>query len=230
MGLDVNERLRRVLDHVAARRPDAYLFTGDFCAAEPDAAAFALLADYLSELGAPWYVSPGNHDDRALIRQALDLPGQDDEPHHRAVTVNDREFLILDSVPARVDDDQLAWLSDRMIARPNADIVVHHPPLPLGVRFMDEKYPIRDDGRLLKVLLADGRPRRVFCGHYHSHRTVTHANVTVHLCPPTSFFINPDADEFQQDNLPPAYLWLEWTADGSFRAAPTFVPPEKARS
>ena len=230
MDLDVNARLERVLAHVAARQPDAIFVTGDCCAMEPKQEVFHRLRPLLDDLGIPYYLTPGNHDDRRMMRNAFFLDGHGDEAIRGLVRVNDRDFLFLDSSPGRVDDEQVDWLAAALAAYPAADVVMHHPPVPLGVRFMDANYPLHDADRLLDVLLNAPDGRHVFCGHYHSGRTVRHDNLAVHLCPPTSFFIDPDEPEFAQEMLPPAYLWLEWAADGSFRAVPTFVAPPKAQS
>lgn len=223
MGLDVNERLARVLEHAAARDPDAYFLTGDFCATEPRQETFFQLRPILDQLGKPYYITPGNHDDRHMLRNAFFLEGHNDEPIIGLVRVNDRDFLFLDSCLGAVGEDQQAWLSRAIAAYPAADIVMHHPPVPMGVTFMDGTYPLRNPEDLLPILAADGALRRVFCGHFHSGRMVHHGNLEVHLCPPTSFFINPEADNFEQDYLPPAYTLLEWTDEGDFRSIPTYV-------
>lgn len=223
MELDVNERLYRVLNHALARNPDAFFLTGDFCATEPRQETFYQLRPILDRLGKPYYISPGNHDSRRMLRNAFYLEGHGNEPIKGLVRVNDRDFLFLDSCMGEVDEDQQAWLARAIAAYPAADIVLHHPPVPMGVTFMDGNYPLRNTNNLLTILEGNGALRRVFCGHFHSGRMVRHGNLEVHLCPPTSFFINPEADGFQQDYLPPAYSLLEWTDEGSFRAIPTYV-------
>lgn len=224
MGLDVNDRLSRVLAHAAAREPDAFFLTGDFCAAEPVQDVYYRLRPLLDELAVPYYLTPGNHDDREMMRNAFFLEGHNDAPIKGLVRVADRYFLFLDSATGHIDDGQLEWLRTAVARYPYADVVMHHPPILLGVTFMDKKYPLRENGELLDILAADGRHRTVFCGHYHSHRTVTRDRLTVHLCPPTSFYINPDADRFEQQMLPPAYQILEWSLDGALRVIPTYVP------
>lgn len=223
MDLDVNERLERVLAHALSRRPDALFLTGDFCAAEPRQDMFHQLRPLLDATGVPYYITPGNHDDRGMLRNAFFLRGHNDAPVYGLVQVADRDFLFLDSSPGSVDDEQIEWLGRALDAYPDADLVMHHPPVPLGVTFMDNNYPLRDTKPLLNVLSADGRPRHVFCGHFHSGRSVVWNNLTVYLCPPTSFFIDPEPEEFRQEDLPPAYQLLEWSADG-LRVVPTFVP------
>lgn len=226
MGLDVNARLQHVLRHAASLDPDAYFLTGDFCAQEPVQEIYHQLRPLLDALGKPYYISPGNHDDRGMLRNAFFLEGHNDEPVKGLVRVNDLDFLFIDSSHGVVGPDQLKWLAQAIEAYPHAGVVMHHPPVPLGIRFMDEKYPLRETEELLRILTSDGCRRRVFCGHFHSSRTVEYDHLQVHLCPPTSFFLHPSASEFEQVPLPPAYLLLEWTDRGDFRAVPTYVPEE----
>lgn len=223
MGLDVNDRLQAVLDHAKGFNPDAYFITGDCCAQEPVQEFYHQLRPRLDALQKPYYLAAGNHDDRSMMRNAFYLHGQDQEPVFGLIQVKDRNFLLLDSSKGTVDDEQVEWLSRALNQYPDADIVMHHPPIPMGVRFMDAKYPLRDTDLLLRALTYGERQRRVFCGHYHSGRTVTYRNLQIFLCPPTSFFIDPVAPDFLPQDLPPAYQQLEWMEDGSFRSAIIYV-------
>lgn len=223
MGLDVNQRLQDVLDHARGFDPDAYWITGDCCAQEPVQEIYHQLRPYLDDLGKPYYLAAGNHDDRAMLRNGFFLEGHGEKPIFGLVQVKTRRFLLLDSSRGSVDMEQVEWLSRALNQYPDADIIMHHPPIPMGVRFMDARYPLHDTDNLLRVLTYDGRQRRVFCGHYHSGRTVTYRNLQIYLCPPTSFFIDPVSEEFRPQDLPPAYQQLEWMEDGSFRSAIIYV-------
>lgn len=223
MGLDVNTRLRAVLAHAQGFAPDAYFLTGDCCAHEPVQEVYHQLRPVLDDLGKPYYLAPGNHDDRAMMRNAFFLKGHGQRTIHGLVRVKQRSFLFLDTSTGTVDEKQIDWLVRALAQYPDADIVMHHPPIPMGVRFMDEKYPLRKTERLLGALTSDGRQRRIFCGHYHCGRMVQFRNLQVHLCPPTSFYIDPDPNDFRRDARQPGYLRLSWEEDGTFSAAPTYV-------
>src|SRR5919205_527222 len=59
--------------------PDAVLISGDL--AEHGAAdEYERVADLAGRLEAPLYVLPGNHDDRAALRDHFELPGVGAEP------------------------------------------------------------------------------------------------------------------------------------------------------
>ncbi len=217
MGLDVGARFEAALKLALRLRPDALFLTGDFCAQEPVQLVYHRLRKRLDGLGVPYYLTPGNHDDRAMLRNAFPLPGSGDAGINYVVHLKGRSFLFLDSSPGYVDTAQLDWLAHELVAHPQAAIVLHHPPVPLGIRFMDTKHPLQETDRLLELLTADGRRRRVFCGHYHANRLVSHKNLDVLLCPPTSFFINPSAPDFELDPHAPGCQLMEWTEAGDFR-------------
>lgn len=222
MELDVNQRLIDVLEHARSFEPDAYFLSGD-CANEPVQEVYHRLRPLLDALGKPYYLAAGNHDDRQMMRNAFFLKGHGQEPIHGLIEVKNRHFLLLDTSPGTLDGEQVQWLSRALNQYPEADIVMHHPPIPMGVRFMDEKYPLRETDALLSVLSYDGRPRKVFCGHYHSARTVDYRNLQIHLCPPTSFYIDPDLSEFRLMDQMPGYLRLQWSEDGRFHATPSYL-------
>lgn len=223
MGLDMVERFERVLAHAAAFEPDAYFFTGDFCAMEPTDWAFHWLADRLKHLEKPYYLLPGNHDDRMLMRKYFPLPGQGDSPIVQRVQLKGQVFLLLDTRYAQLDAEQENWLRAALEADPGAVVVMHHPPIKLGQPFMDNKYSLQEAEGIQSILREALSPVHVFCGHYHSARTVFDENLIVHLCPPTSFYIKPGVEEFEQDLLPPGYLQISWTSDQRLRVTPVYV-------
>ena len=223
MDLDVEARFLSVLRTAALYDPDALFITGDCCAQEPVASVYTRMAPLTERLGVPVHIIPGNHDDRAMLRASFDLPGQDQEPICYERTIGQEVFLFLDTSTGKVGDNQLDWLEAALASRRNANVVMHHPPIPCGVEHMDAKYPLLATERLLHLLTHDGSRRRIFCGHYHASRTVMYRNLEVYLCPPTSFFIDPRGTNFHLQHRPPGFLLLEWPGNGQFRCADIVV-------
>lgn len=223
MDLDVMERFERVLADAKKFDPDAYFFTGDFCASEPKEWVFEWLAPRLAQLGKPYYLIPGNHDDRSMMRRHLDLPGKGDEPILQAMELKGESFLFLDTRYGEFDQAQLVWLEHHLNTKPGSHVIMHHPPIKLGQPFMDNNFFLKNPERLQSILREAHSPVHVFCGHYHSARTVHDDNIFVHLCPPTSFYIKPNAEVFEQDFLPPGYHQITWTKNYRVRVTPVYL-------
>ena len=118
--------------------PDAVLVSGDV--ADTGAAGeYETARELLARLGVPVHVLPGNHDDRAVMRLAFDLPGTAAAPLQDAVELGPLRLVLLDSIRPGADDgeldgERLAWLDEALAAANGQPTVValHHPPLLMG--------------------------------------------------------------------------------------------------
>lgn len=172
------ERVERVMAYLAdlPRRPDAILVTGDITdsgkAEEFEQARAALVADV------PVWVLPGNHDDRANLREVLLGEPPSYEPINQALRLDGLTVALLDStVPGEsggeLSADTYAWLAELLRDTP-ADTAVllalHHPPMPMYSTVVD---PIRlaNPDRLEQIVAADDRILGVVTGHMHSMAT-----------------------------------------------------------
>src|ERR1700754_3777841 len=94
--------------------PDAVLLSGDLTD-DGGEAEFAAVASLVGRLGAPLHVLPGNHDDRAAMRRAFELPGTGDEPLLYAVDVGPLRLVVLDGTrpgaeSGSLDGGRLQWV------------------------------------------------------------------------------------------------------------------------
>lgn len=230
MGLDTRARMEAVLHDAASRSVNAFLFTGDFCAREPVEAVFAELRGRFDRLGKEYFLVPGNHDSREMVARHFSsgepVPWREGRTLDQIVTIGGRLFICVDTQAGRLSDEQVAWLENALILYPDADVVMHHPPIRTGNVFMDGKYPLHDRKRVAKVLCADGRNRNVFCGHQHAARAVRQRGLAVWVAPPTSFFLDPMKKDFQQVEAPPAYRLLEWDEGGRLAVVQRVVSTE----
>ncbi len=182
------ERTARVVAYLAGLRtpPDAVLVTGDLAdhGTEAEYERFRALVD----LPVPVLFAPGNHDDRGPYRKAL---ADDDAagPINRAYEIGGVLILMADSsIPGRADgllgDDTLAWLDARLAERPDrpALIAFHHPPVPLGMPFVDG---IRQFAEHRLAALVDRHPQVValLCGHAHTGAATTFAGRPLLVAP-----------------------------------------------
>lgn len=194
--VDTEACLRRAVAQVAALtpRPDIVLLTGDLVdAGLPE--EYALLRAILGELPQPYYLIPGNHDERrALAAGFADhryLP-QDGEFLHYVVDDHPLRLIGLDTVvPGTPGGDlcpaRAAWLAARLdeaADRPTV-IFMHHPPFVTGIAHMDAMRLANAD-RLATILRRHPQVLRVLCGHVHRSIQAPFAGTIASVAPSTA--------------------------------------------
>ena len=168
--------LAAAVDAVLALRPapHAVLVSGDIADAA-DAREYERVRELLAPLPMPVHVLPGNHDDRAALREHFALPGAPDEPLQYTARCGDLKVVVCDSTRPGHDGGELRldWLEQQLSAEPAAPTIVamHHVPLTIGLPVLDEIGVPPDATRALGELLQRSpQVRRIVAGHV--HRTV----------------------------------------------------------
>jgi Icc protein len=225
-GVDVRKNFLSVLAAAAAEKPEHIVLSGDLCAHTGDRAITAWVRDRLDETGIPYSVIGGNHDETAFIAEVFGLERDlhDGELYYE-LSLKGIPLVMLDTDRGKISETQLAWLGrtlssyDRPAAgKPYAGplVFMHYPPVECGVPFMDAHYPLRNRAEAYRALAGCGYPVPVFCGHYHSERTVVSGPVTVFLTPSTFFQIarEPAGPNFRVDHRIPGFRRITVREDG----------------
>ncbi|WP_405488768.1 metallophosphoesterase [Nocardia sp. NBC_00511] len=169
------QRAERVMAFLAElpQRPDVIIVTGDIAdrgeTGEYQQARATLVADV------PVLILPGNHDDRAAMREVL-FPGSTGyDPINQSFRVPGLTLALLDSsIPGKPDgfleEQTFTFLADLLAATPADDAVLvamHHPPVAVHSTVVD---PIRlgNPERLAEIVAGDDRIAAVLTGHVHS--------------------------------------------------------------
>ncbi len=178
--LDTAPFLRTAVDSILAlkQRPDAIVLTGDLTDFGRGA-EYEHLARLLAPLTMPLYLLPGNHDERARMRQsfprhtylgeggfvnyAVDLDGPDG-----------LRLIALDTVEAGRSDGRLCrarldWFEAELARSRGRSIVVamHHPPFTTLIGHMDRIGLLEGADEFEAVVSAHPNVERVVCGHLH---------------------------------------------------------------
>ena len=161
------------LSELASADPEADLLViGGDIADAGEASAYDVLKAGIETLPFPVVPLVGNHDDRAICAQVLDLDGPFIQ---RRIDLGAFRFLFLDTLDPGKDSgllcaDRLDWIASEAAGagERNVAIFMHHPPCLIGDPVLD---PIRlsNPGDLAKALGAV-RVSQIFFGHV--HRTV----------------------------------------------------------
>jgi Icc protein len=212
------ESLRAVLAQALADgpRPDAVLVTGDV-AEDSTAEAYARFRDTLATAGVPVLCLPGNHDAPGLMAALLDRDGF---RFCGRVDLGRWRLVLLDThVPGdpagRLSDAELARLDAELAAAPDrpALIALHHPPRPVGSRWLD-RYGLLNADALFAVLAKHPQVRGVVGGHVHQAFDQVHAGVRVLATPSTCAQFRPHVDTCEIDDRPPGFRRVGLEPDG----------------
>src|SRR3954454_25364234 len=140
-GVDPRPRAEEVVKAVRSlpNPVDAVVASGDLTD-DGREESYAIVRELFEGFDVPVHVLPGNHDNRARLRQAFELPGAGEDPVDYATDVGELRLVILDShvpgqAPGAFDPEQLAWLDAELSnerERPTL-LVMHHSPLPTGI-------------------------------------------------------------------------------------------------
>lgn len=172
--------IHRLIEHVNALpyTPDFILHTGDV-AYDPYPDLYPAVRNIFSELKAPVYYVPGNHDHNQALQATLMGRDEIQVPLYHTMAVNDVRLLFLDSngtvePPAgEVSSEQVAWLQAQVQADDPRPIIiaVHHPMLPTHDSEWYDTFMRTVNGEAVHEVLrpAASKIRGVFFGHVHQH-------------------------------------------------------------
>jgi len=212
------ESVRRLPD-----APDAVLMSGDLADNALDD-EYRIVLDLLGQLGAPFYVLPGNHDDRDALRRNFDLPGAMGTPVQYAADLGPLRLVVLDStrpgeVPGDLDADRLSWLDAELAREPDrvTMLALHHPPVSTGIAAWDEM-GLAGAARtaLGDVLSRHPQVRRIVAGHIHRTMTAELAGRAVLTVPSTyvQTRLSFESEEVEFAAEPPGFAVHALTDEG----------------
>ncbi len=199
---DTAAALARCVDHINRLRPmpDLALVTGDVTNGGRAAEA-AHAAELLDALRCPYFVVPGNHDDRAVLWEAFGgraCPSRDGAFLSYVVEGRALRLIALDSTRpgapgGEVCAERADWLDARLAEARDRPAVVftHHPPVKCGVLETDQD-GFEGADRLGDVIEKHGNVERLLCGHIHLEAHVRWRGTVVTTAPSTGMRLELD--------------------------------------
>ncbi len=222
-GIDPVPHLEAVVEAIQSlpNEVDAVLVSGDLTH-DGGLPEFRLVRDLLERLDAPLHVLPGNHDDRALLRETFDLHGAGDEPVNYSVDVGELRLVVFDSNvprqdPGRYSPEQLDWLDAELRAQPERPtlLAMHHPPLATAVQEWDGINLEPGQRPLLaEVVARHPQLRAIVGGHLHRIAASALAGCPVISVPSTYLQVRPDFETEGVDFVPVPGFAIHALLDG----------------
>ena len=227
-GTVTHSSLKNVLAHVseAAWPADLVSVTGDIVQ-DDSSRAYERFRDLMSPLGLPVHCVPGNHDVRSFMQEALSSP-----PFHycESLTIGNWCVVGIDSclegsAAGRIDDSELSRLESLLqtTAADHVMICLHHPPLPVGSKWLDS-VGLRNADDFLQLLSRFSCVRLAIFGHVHQPFDDIHGNVRIIGTPSTCRQFAAGSVDFAVDDNPPAYRRLSLFPDGRIEEDLLTVP------
>lgn len=219
LGMDTDHSLQCVIQQLLRERPAPHLLlgTGDLADNGADT-AYTRLGEYFSQVPAPGFWLPGNHDVRAVMASSEAGAGR----LCHEVRAGSWQILLLDSqIPGEVGGQlgtaELQRLEQALGSAASDGlytlVCLHHHPVRIGSAWLDEQM-VADADAFFAVLDKFSGVRGVLWGHIHQEVDTYRKQVRLLGSPSTCVQFAPGSEAFKADDKPPGYRWLELRADG----------------
>ena len=228
----MGENLSLCVEHInqLSPRPDLVLVTGDITDSGLEE-EFQHARDLLDELKIPYYVIPGNHDERTSLLSTFNqatcptITGSEGQNFVNYV-IDDFEIrlIALDStVPGEAGgefcDLRADWLDQRLSENTEKPtlIFMHHPPVKLGVIETDIDGFVGAD-ELGKIVKKYDNIEGILCGHVHLPTFTRWQGTVVSTAPSIGMRLLLDLTLEQPSQFlleKPAYQLHYWTAENN---------------
>jgi 3',5'-cyclic AMP phosphodiesterase CpdA len=200
------ERFRTVIERLTRGpdQPDLLLLTGDLTE-HGDAQSYAALVDVVKDCPFPVWPIPGNHDEREALRATFPQVPRSGFINY-SIACGNLRLIMLDSLEhgrhgGAFCAERAVWLESELAAHPDVPkvIVLHHPPVPVGIAWMDPDPAAPWIERLGRAIAGNGQIQAILCGHVHRPIASSLGGVPLVICPSSAAglaldlrVINPD--------------------------------------
>jgi Icc protein len=227
----VNTHARESFSHA-----DAIILGGDMSQDESEASY-----QHLSELMYPWQqtpfmLTPGNHANMEGLQKTLIPSLAEISAYYEHLHCKNWHIIALNShAPGKVAgllaDPELERL-DQLLGDARGEhalLALHHPPVSVGSRWMDQ-ISLANTDAFWTVVDKHPQVKAVLCGHIHQELDIMHGRVRVLGTPSTCIQFKPNSDRFRLDGLSPGYRWLDLLDSGRIdtgvERVAGFIPPD----
>ena len=215
-GSPVRMQFLSALNKLKKQNLDALILSGDLAANAGEYNSYVWIKEQLKELTCPIYICLGNHDRLENLKQVFDLNLENyhEDGYYFKTKIREHLCLFLDTSPYFLSNQQIEWLKQQSIENKEEILLfMHHPPLYCGCTFMDEKYPLKNISDVWSVIKELKNVNYIFCGHYHTERTIIKDGKNVFLTPSTMAQFDNQTSEITILHRNPSWRIIEWDGE-----------------
>ncbi|MDZ4376304.1 MAG: phosphodiesterase [Phenylobacterium sp.] len=199
------ERLRQVMRtiHELRPRPVAIIASGDLVD-RGEVEEYLELQRLMADCEIPIFYAMGNHDNREAFLSVFSGPGAQTDANgfvQYAVDFGPMRLVVCDTLDGPNDgeycEDRAAWLTATLDAEPDKPtaVILHHPPIPSGIQWMDPDPNSPWIARLAAALKGREQVQTMMCGHIHRAFNGIFAGHLLSAAPATSIQLTLDLTE-----------------------------------
>jgi len=212
-GKDTRDLFLKSLEFQKRERPDLLVVTGDLCFREGEEETYLWIVEQLDKLSVPYRVLPGNHDRPSTLARAFKMGDhlKNSGELYFDEIIDGYQFIYTDSSAGEFSSEQWDWLYHRCLQDDRFPklLFTHHPPLRGEVPYMDNEHPFRQWGLFEEFIEKTRTPISVFCGHYHTEKSLLRPGVSVFITPSPFFGIDDRYQDFEEAITFPCYRRIQ---------------------
>ena len=200
--LDSSSLLRRVVKHCNEfnSKIDIVIVTGDLT----DSGQLEEYEEFnkiMKDLKIPWFLIPGNHDDKNTLMEFLDkhkyLPRNEKFCHY---VIDEYPFVlmgldttVLGKSYGEFCDERLKWLENNLelFSSKPAFLFMHHPPFATGIEGMDNQN-LKNSSKFFEILKSYPHVKHIACGHVHRATETVIEGIGISIAPNGAHSVNLD--------------------------------------
>ena len=210
--LDSSSCLKNVVKHCNEFNPtiDLVFVTGDLT----DSGQLEEYEEFnkiLGDLKIPWFVIPGNHDNKQILMNFFD--------EHEYLPRNEKfcnyviekypfvliglDTTVLGKNYGEFCNERLQWLDinlKRYLSKPTL-LFMHHPPFVTGIDGMDNQN-LKNSSRLFEILRSYPQVKHIACGHVHRASETVIDGVGISIAPNGAHSVHLDINS----KKPPMFI------------------------
>lgn len=200
--IDVRKNFTDILRAVRMEEPDHLVISGDLCFDKGEKSTYKWVKNRLDLQEFSYSIIAGNHDDTMIMSEVFELDHlRTEDEIFFAKKFGTTTCLFLDTAKGYCGKHQLNWLRRQLRNHKRPLILfMHHPPIKMGMPFMDKKHGFKDSKTLKPLLLSYSNNLYIFCGHYHVEKTVQLQNLTIQITPSCFYQLDQNSPTFKVDH------------------------------